>query len=203
MPTWDGTLVAPSGGTIATIADGLTLPGGGGPGFSGYVSLPAGILTTTTNLTIECWATQSSQNGWAELWNFNNGTSQYIGYIPYPANNNNNMSAAFKTANNEYDAFSAVQFPNGSEQYVAVTFNATTLVGSIYTNGALIASVKTPNNTYIPGTYGGAGGTLNNIWDKTRGLIHNFRARSMNFAYGMAWFHNGISLPVRWPVQAS
>ena len=89
---WNGTLVAPNGGSPATIANGLTLPGGGGPGFSGYVSLPAGILTNTASLTVECWVTQNSANTWAEIWNFNNGQSQYIGFIPYPNNNNNNMS---------------------------------------------------------------------------------------------------------------
>src|SRR5579885_269811 len=99
--TANGTIVAPNGGSAVTIANGLTLPGGGGPGFSGYVNLPSGILTTTTNLTLECWVTQSSQNTWAELWSFNNGTAQYCAFIPYPANNNNNMSAAFRTGNNE------------------------------------------------------------------------------------------------------
>jgi uncharacterized protein YjdB len=177
----NGTLVAPNGGSSASINNGLTLPGGGGPGYSGYVSLPAGILTNTRSLTVECWATQSTQNGWAELWNFNNGTGQYIGFIPYPANNNNNMSMAIKN-NNESDALSGDQFPVGSEQYVAVTFDTNTLVGSLYTNGSLIASVKVPDNTYIPGTFGGASGTLNNYlgqdpWPdpQFQGTIYEFR----------------------------
>jgi uncharacterized protein YjdB len=163
-PAWTGTVVAPgnAGGSPATINNGLTLPGGGGPGFSGYVSLPAGILTNTSSLTIECWATQNSAQTWAELWSFNNGTGQYIGFIPHPNNNANSMSLAIKNGT-EFDAFSAVQFPNGEEQYVAATFNASTLVGRLYTNGALVASVTVPNTNYIPGTYGGAAGTLNNV----------------------------------------
>jgi len=52
-PQWAGTVVPPNGGSAATISDGLTLPGGGGPGFSGYVTLPAGILTNTANITVE------------------------------------------------------------------------------------------------------------------------------------------------------
>ena len=161
-PAWNGTIVAPNGGSPATIANGLNLPGGGGPGFSGYVSLPAGILTNTYSITVECWVTQNAANTWAEIWSFNNGQSQYIGLIPYPNNNNNNMSYAVRNGV-EYDAFSAIQFPNGSEQYVAATFDAPSLSGSLYTNGALIASVTVPNATYIPGTYGGAAGTLNNV----------------------------------------
>lgn len=158
----NGTIVAPNGGTAVSINHGLTLYGGGGPGYSGYVTLPAGILTNTTSVTVECWVTQSAQNSWAEIWNFGNSQSQYFGLIPYPANNNNNMSLAIRNGT-EYDAFSGIQFPNNSEQYVVATFNAASLVASLYTNGQLIASVTAPNSSYTPGTYGsGSGGTLNN-----------------------------------------
>ncbi|HKW30231.1 MAG TPA: LamG-like jellyroll fold domain-containing protein, partial [Verrucomicrobiae bacterium] len=158
----NGTIVAPNGGTAASINHGLTLYGGGGPGYSGYVTLPAGILTNTASVTVECWVTQSAQNNWAEIWNFGNSQSQYFGLIPYPVNNNNNMSLAVRNGA-EYDAFSGIQFPNNSEQYIVATFNAASLVASLYTNGQLIASVTAPNSSYTPGTYGsGSGGTLNN-----------------------------------------
>ncbi len=160
-PTWNGTAVAPNGGSPVVFANGATLAGGGGPGFSGYVSFPAGILTNTTNITIECWATETTANNWAELWNFNNSQSQYFGFIPQPANNGNNMSMAIRNGA-ESDAFSADHFPTGTQQYIAGTFNASTLVGNLYTNGILIASVTVPNATYTPGTYGGAAGTVNN-----------------------------------------
>ncbi len=70
----------------------------------------------------------------------------------------------------------------GTEQYAAVTFNANTLVGSLYTNGTLIASVTVPNSTYTPGTYGGSSGTANN-WlgqdpypdPQFQGTIYEFR----------------------------
>src|ERR1700727_1598546 len=42
--TANGSVVAPSRGGVAQINNGLQLAGGGGPGFSGYVTLPAGIL---------------------------------------------------------------------------------------------------------------------------------------------------------------
>ncbi|MGH7978461.1 MAG: LamG-like jellyroll fold domain-containing protein, partial [Limisphaerales bacterium] len=177
-PKWNGALVPPgSSGTAAIIGDGLTLPGGGGPGYSGYVSLPSGILTNTTSLTVECWVTQSAQNTWAELWNFNNGTGQYIGYIPYPANNNNNMSMAIKNGT-EYDALSNLQFPNGSEQYVVATFNSQTLTGSLYDGGSFLASVKVPDNTYIPGSYDTANNYLGqDPWPdpQFQGTIYEFR----------------------------
>ena len=174
---WNGTVVTPNGGTAATIANGLTLPGGGGPGHSGYVTLPAGILTNTASVTVECWATQSTQNQWAELWNFNNGQGQYFGIIPNPANNNGNMSMAIKNGS-ESDAFSSVLFPSGSEQYITATFSAPTLTGNLYQNGSPIASVTVPNSSDIPGTFN----TANNYLGQDpfpdpqfQGTIYEFR----------------------------
>lgn len=176
----NGTIIAPNGGSAVTINNGLTLPGGGGPGFSGYVTLPAGILDTTSNLTVECWATQSSQDQWAELWNFNNGTGQYLGYIPYPANNGNNMSLADKNGS-ESDAFSGVQFPNGVEEHVTATFNAANLTASLFLGPNLIASVVTPNSSYIPGTFNTANNFLGqDPWPdpQWQGTLYEFRIYS-------------------------
>jgi len=181
-PQWNGTVVPPTTGTAATISNGLLLPGGGGPGTSGYVTLPAGILTNTRSITVECWASQASQNQWAELWSFNNGTPQYFSFIPYPANNSGNMSMAIRNNNAESDALSGDLFPSGSQQYIAATINANTFVGTLYTNGTPIASVTVPGAAYIPGTYGGASGTANNIlgqdpWPdpQFQGTIYEFR----------------------------
>ncbi|HEY1786512.1 MAG TPA: LamG-like jellyroll fold domain-containing protein [Verrucomicrobiae bacterium] len=155
----NGTVIAQTTGTAASINNGLVLAGGGGPGFSGYVTLPAGILNTTTNITVECWATQNAQNGWAELWNFNNGQGEYFGYIPYPANNNNNMSMAVRNGT-EYDAFSGIQFPNNVEEHITGEFNVTNLQGSLYLGPNLIASVIAPSASYTPGTYNTANNYL-------------------------------------------
>jgi len=175
---WNGTLVSPNGGTNATISNGLLLPGGGGPGYSGYVTLPAGILTNTTSVTVECWATQNNGNTWAELYSFNNGTPSYLSMIPMPANNNGDMVMALRYNNNESDASSSVPFPTNSEQYITETFNASTLVGNLYDNGQLIASVTAPNSSYVPGSM-----DLNNVFlgqdpwpdPQFQGTIHEFR----------------------------
>jgi uncharacterized protein YjdB len=161
----NGTLVPPAAGAAATIANGLSLPGNtsGGFGYSGYVSLPPGILTNTLSLTIECWVTQNQGNTWAELWDFGNSGSQNFALIPYPANNGNNMEVAFTPHGNEIDLQSSLSFPNGSEQYVAVTYNNFTLTGDIYTNGALLATTTFPDSSYSPGSIGGASGTAENM----------------------------------------
>ena len=161
----DGTVVAPNGGGAATINHGLILPGSTTPafGYSGYVSLPGGLLSNTTNLTVECWVTQNQPNVWAEIWDFGNSGSQNFGLIPYPNNNNHNLEVAFTPNGGEQDLQSAVSFPNGSEQYVCLTYNASSLVGNLYTNGALVASLTLPNSTYTPGSIGGTGGTTENM----------------------------------------
>ena len=182
--TWNGTLVAPSGGSAATISSGLNLPGNthGGFGYSGYVSLPAGILTNTASLTVECWVKQTQANTWAEVWDFANSSTQNFGLIPYPANNSNHMEVAFTPNSGELDVTSSLTFPNGSEQYVAVTYNSNTLTGSIYTNGALVATTYFPNASYTPGTIGGSGGTSQNMLgndtygdDQFAGTVYEYR----------------------------
>ncbi|MGA2246669.1 MAG: LamG-like jellyroll fold domain-containing protein [Verrucomicrobiota bacterium] len=161
----NGTNVAPNGGAPATIANGLSLPGnaGGGYGVSGYVSLPTGILTNTTSLTVECWVTQNQQNNWAEIWDFGCNNNQNFALIPYPLNNNNNLEVAFNPNNNDIYTASGDSFPNGAEQYVCLTFNIATLTGDLYTNGNLIATQAYPDSSYCPGSIGGATGTTQNM----------------------------------------
>jgi hypothetical protein len=180
----NGTIVAPGGGAVAIINHGLMLPGNtvGGFGYSGYVSLPSGLLTNTTDLTVECWVTQNQGSTWAEIWDFGNNGSQNFGLIPYPNNNGHKMEVAFTPNGGEQDLQSAVMFPNNSEQYICVTYNASSLVGNLYTNGTLVASLALPNGTYTPGTIGGTGGTTENMLgndvygdDQFSGTIYEFR----------------------------
>jgi hypothetical protein len=181
----NGTVVLPNGGTAATIANGLVLPGGGGGGHSGYVTLPSGILTNTTSITLECWVTQNQANNWAEIWDFANNNNVNFGLIPNPApgaENNGNMVVAVNPNNNDIYTTSGVTFPNGSEQYVAYTFNNGSLIANLYTNGVLVGTQAYPNNSYTPGNIGGAGGTTvnalgNDIYGDTQfqGTIYEFR----------------------------
>ncbi|HWF18281.1 MAG TPA: LamG-like jellyroll fold domain-containing protein, partial [Verrucomicrobiae bacterium] len=181
--TANGHIVAPNGGSPATISNGLNLPGSGGPfGASGYVSLPNGILTNTASLTLECWFTQNSGNTWATPWDFGNNGNQNFALIPYPGNNGNNMEVAFTPNGNERDLQTATAFPNGIEEYVTVTFNSATLVADIYTNATLDAAVTLPNSTYTPGLIGGSLGTTENMLGNDvygdpqfNGTIYEFR----------------------------
>lgn len=180
----NGTIVAPNGGAPATIHNGLSLPGNTQDtfGYSGYVSLPAGLLITTTNITVECWATQNQGNSWAEIWDFGSSGSQNFALIPYPVNNNNNMEVAFTPNGGEVDMQSSILFPNNAEQYVCVTYNYGNLTGDLYLNGNLVASQILPSASYTPGLIGGAGGTTedmlgNDVFgdDQFSGTVYEFR----------------------------
>jgi uncharacterized protein YjdB len=179
----DGTLVGASGGLNATISNGLQLPGNqiGGSGYSGYVSLPNGMLTNTTSVTVECWVTQNQGNGWAEIWDFAVNNNENFGLIPLPGNGPN-MEVADNPNNDDVYTASSLVFPNNAEQYVAFTFNDSTLTGSLYTNGTLVAEQSYPNHTYTPGNIGGAGGTTvdalgNDVYGDFQfdGTIYEFR----------------------------
>ncbi len=80
----NGTIVPPTTGGAATITNGLSLPGSGGGGVSGYVALPAGLLVGDTSITVEVWATQNSANTWATPWAFANNGSQNFELIAHP-----------------------------------------------------------------------------------------------------------------------
>jgi uncharacterized protein YjdB len=163
-PAWNGSIVPPgnAGGSAATIADGLNLPGGGGGGFSGYVALPSGILLGDTSLSVECWFTQNSPNGWATVWDFANSGSENFEMCPHPDNNNNNLMSAFTPHGNEEDVQTTNSFPSGVEQYVVVTYNNADLTGIIYLDGAQVGTRVMPDATYAPAGIGGENGTFQN-----------------------------------------
>ncbi len=201
----NGTIVAPGAGSAATITNGLILPGGGGGGFSGYVALPGGLLTATTNLTVEVWATQNAANTWATIWDFANDGSHNFELCPHPGNNNGLMESAFTPHGNEQDLQSAVSYPNGSEQYVAETYNNATLTGNLYYNGAQVATLTLPDATYRPGrALAGPGDTAQNwLRGTTLTVMRSFKAPSMSSGSGTAPFPNGISQPASWSAQVS
>ncbi|MGA2749309.1 MAG: LamG-like jellyroll fold domain-containing protein [Verrucomicrobiota bacterium] len=151
----DGTVVTGTDGSTPTITNGLALPGNqkGGFGESGYVSLPGEILTNTTSLTVECWVTQNQGNGWAEIWDFANNNNQNFGLIPDRNNNTGITGVAFTPNGGEDDVNMSTPFPNGSEQYVVLTYNNITLTGNLYTNGDLVATTTFPNANYCPGSF--------------------------------------------------
>ena len=180
-PAWNGTLVGPSTGAAASISNGLVLPGStvAGNGVSGYVSFPSGILLGDSSITVECWATETSYNTWAELWDFGNNGNQNFALIPYSGSGN--TRGAFEPNNGEDDINSAPIATN-TEEYIALTYNNYTLAGNLYTNGVLAGSTTYPSIAYSPGILGGAAGTAlnalgNDVYgdEQFAGTVYEFR----------------------------
>jgi hypothetical protein len=162
-PAWAGTLQPPTSGAAASISNGLILPGSTGGTVSGYVTLPTGIVLGDNSVTVECWMTQNAARTWAEVWDFGiNGGVDTTNFALIPVSPTPNMRGAFEPNNGEDDIVSSVPFPSGQEEYVAVTYNNSTLVGTLSTNGVTAGTFTFPNVTYSPGSYGGAAGTSAN-----------------------------------------
>jgi uncharacterized protein YjdB len=164
---WNGTIVAPNGGGAATISNGLNLPGNAtaGSGISGYVSLPNGIVAGDTSVTVECWVEPNSVNEWAEIWDFGTSGSLNFALIQDSALNGGaggNMRVAFTPHGNEIDIGTPAELAADSSNYIAVTYDNSTLTANLYTNAILDGTATFPNTTYSPGSYGGTGGTTEN-----------------------------------------
>src|SRR5579883_2075365 len=157
----NGTLV---GNAIIT-NHALLLPGGGtSANPSGYVSLPNGIVSNDTSITVECWVTDNNGGVWAEAWCFgdsaagpgqppNSGTS-YISLIPHSGGNDFRAAFNLTPGNNEIDVIdSAGPLPLNVQEYTVVTYDAASTTGRLYLNGAQVGVANIPTNR-APANYG-------------------------------------------------
>lgn len=160
--SWDGTLY---GG--ATLGGGqVTLDGS-----SGYVQLPAGVVSNMDAITIEAWADFSNvTNGadsYATLYAFGDQNPNtlygrdYIAFQPWRTNGAPNASALFGAADpgsaNEQDA--TLSLVNGSvtnhlgNVFVAIVYHPYAGYVSFYTNGVL-AAINTGVSSPLAATLG-------------------------------------------------
>jgi hypothetical protein len=141
---WNGSL--PNGGTF-----------GGGQlvlsnAFSQYVSLPAGILSNYTAVTIEAWATFPSQIAWNTMFfSFGNtvGSSGNSYIYSAPGAGRGWISITSTNYLGEQDAYSGIDFSYHTNLHVTAIFNPPANYLGIYTNGVLAGvntAVTTPMN---------------------------------------------------------
>jgi hypothetical protein len=143
----------------------LNLPGGGTSASpQGYVTLPNGIVSNNTSITVECWLTDNGGLVWAEAWCFgdsaagpgqppSSGTS-YISLIPRSAANDFRAAFNLTPGNLEIDVIdSAGSMPKNVEQYAVVTYDAASTTGRLYLNGVQVGVATIPINR-APANYG-------------------------------------------------
>ncbi len=158
-PAWDGTLVG--GGTL----DGqkLTLDGS-----SGYVQLPAGIVSGLDEVTIELWGSFGSPiNTWANVFAFGltDGSGNGANYIDLqPHTGGGTCGANFGQGDPgngaEWDAVVGSTLDGLTNAHVVVVYHPNAGYLAIYTNGVLAAQNSMFNTLMDPVAY--AGPTYNN-----------------------------------------
>jgi hypothetical protein len=129
-PVWTGTL--PNGGNFSNGQ--LTLASNS----SHYVSLPAGIVSTLTNFTIEVWVKLNSIGSGARLFDFGSSTSNYMFLAPLSASSGK-LRFAITTPGNSVLAIDGTNaLSAGVTNHVVVTLNGNT--GMLYVNGAAVGT---------------------------------------------------------------
>jgi arabinoxylan arabinofuranohydrolase len=130
-PAWNGTLF--NGGTLS----------GGQLTFasvsSQHARLPAGIVSTFSNFTIEAWVKLNSATNWSRIFDFGHNTAAYMFLTPQ---NGSNTRLRFAITTNgpggEQQLTGPVALSVGPWHHVAVTLNGN--VGTLYLNGAPAAT---------------------------------------------------------------
>ncbi len=171
-PAWTGTL--PASGTLS--GGQLTLASAS----SQYSSLPAGIVATLTNFTIEAWVKLNSTANWARIFDFGNSTTSYMFLTPQ---NGSTARLRFGITTNssggEQQITGSAALTTGVWHHIAVTRNG--LTGILYQNGVAVGT----NNamTIKPSNLGS---TVNNYLGKSQwpdpyfnGLLDEFRIHSV------------------------
>ena len=167
-PVWAGTL--PNGGTLSNGQ--LTLASAS----QQYVSLPAGIVSTCSNCTIEAWVKLNSTTNWSRIFDFGNNTTSNMFLTPQ---NGSSSRLRFAITTNgggaEQQINTASVLSAGVWYHVAVTLNGNT--GVLYLNGAPVGT-----NSAMTLRPSSLGSTANNYLGKSQypdpgldGLLDEFR----------------------------
>jgi len=153
-----GTTAADSSGNghTASVAGGATFSGGvqGNAvtlsGASQYVSLPSGILSTTTSFSVSAWVKLTSTSTWCRIFDFGTGTTVYM--FLTPDSNSATTRFGITTAGNqqEQQVNATPTLPTGSWQHVAITLSGGT--ATLYVQGASVA--QNSSTTLTPASLG-------------------------------------------------
>jgi glucuronoarabinoxylan endo-1,4-beta-xylanase len=171
-PAWSGTL--PNGGTFS--GGQLTLSSNS----QQYVSLPAGIVSPFSNVTIEAWVKLNSTANWSRIFDFGGNTTTYMFLTPQ---NGTTGKVCFgittNSAGGEQQTSGLAALSTGAWYHIAVTLNGNSSI--LYLNGVAVGT-----NNAVTLKPSSLGSTVNNYIGKSQwsdpylnGLIDEFRIYSV------------------------
>ena len=169
-PAWNGTL--PNGGTF--LFGQLALASAS----QQYVTLPAGIVSTLNNFTIETWVKLNSTADWSRIFDFGNNTTVNMFLTPQNGSTSRPRFAITVNGNGSNEQqinTTSASMTAGVWYHVAVTLDGNT--GTLYLNGVPVGSYNAI--TLNPSSLGS---TANNYIGKSQyndpylnGVIDEFR----------------------------
>ncbi|HWY30465.1 MAG TPA: LamG-like jellyroll fold domain-containing protein [Candidatus Acidoferrum sp.] len=140
------------GGANGTLMGGYTLSGGqiNLDGSSGYVQLPAGILSSVNEVTIETWVTFGAPiNTWADLFAFGNSElagngENYISMQPHTGGGTASLNFGQGDPGNSGERDAAINntLDGQANMHVVVVYHPLAGYEAYYTNGVFAASVS-------------------------------------------------------------
>jgi hypothetical protein len=122
-----------SWGAGRTSGNALTLDG-----TSGYVALPAGILSDLSDFTISLWVYWATQTTNARVFDFGSSDIAYMGLIPKDSSGAMRFMISGTTWYGDQSVVSSSALPTSRWVHVAVTLSGTT--GTLYVDGAAVAT---------------------------------------------------------------
>jgi uncharacterized protein len=108
-------------------------------GSSGYVALPAGLLSGAGDFTIASWVKLDSAPTWSRIFDIGSGTGSYMFLTPNSGSGTTLFAITTGGAGAEQQ-LNAAALATGVWTHVAVTFTAAGSTGTLYVNGAAVAS---------------------------------------------------------------
>ena len=171
-PAWTGTLPAGgtlSGGQLALVAASQQ-----------HARLPAGIVSTLSNFTIETWVRLNSTTNWSRIFDFGNNSTTNMFLTPQNGSSTRLRFGITRTgAGGEQQITGTSALSAGVWHHVAVTLNGNT--GILYLNGIAVGT-----NAAMTLKPMSLGSTANNYLGKSQysdpylnGLLDEFRIYSV------------------------